>query len=306
MNVVSNAVNVTYDAAVTSDSGAPAAAGSPFRDRGGTIFRGSLGLDWQISSKWAVLAAAIGSPPSTTNTSTTIPFQDANGVTTPLAGDLRIRAASVGGELSAEYDTVDALAVEFIFSATGGLLAYATTQKLVKLQLADNTTVSAATLQQQCQTSGCSPELQTALAAQSPSVVQGYAIFDMTAVIRRTDIGVATTGYGYSSDPSQLGFFGVASFGRGPTTGDGTPFAPLRLAVRPHVLLRAGRLRLGVSGEYDRYVDGLGSSLVVTAKPAYDVTSTVRAWVTLGLQLDDAQGATSRTLFGAVGVRWTY
>src|ERR1022692_4578098 len=113
MNVVSNAVNVTYDAAVTSDSGAPAAAGSPFRDRGGTIFRGSLGLDWQISSKWAVLAAAIGSPPSTTNTSTTIPFQDANGVTTPLAGDLRIRAASVGGELSAEYDTVDALAVEF-------------------------------------------------------------------------------------------------------------------------------------------------------------------------------------------------
>src|ERR1022692_4386776 len=53
-----NAGNVTYDAAVTSDSGAPAAAGSPFRHRGGTIFRGSLGLDWQISSKWAVLAAA--------------------------------------------------------------------------------------------------------------------------------------------------------------------------------------------------------------------------------------------------------
>jgi hypothetical protein len=224
----------------------------------------------------------------------------------PLAGDLRIRASSLGGELGVEYDTIDALPIELIFSATGGLLSYATSQRLVKLQLANNATVSAAALEKQCQTRGCSPEVQTALAAESPGVVQAYATLDLTAVIRRTDVGVAITGDGYSSDPTQLGYFGVASLGRGSGTGDGTPFAPVRLAVRPHVLHRINHLRLGASGEYDRYVDGFGSSLVASAKPAYDVTSAIRAWVTLSLQLDDSHGATSHTLLGAVGARWSY
>jgi hypothetical protein len=306
MNSASDAISVTYDATVTRDSGAPAPVGSPFRDRGGTIFRGGLGLDWQVSSKWAVIVAANGSPPSTTSTSTAIPFQDINGVSTPLAGDLRVRASSLGGELSAEYDTVDSLPIELILSATGGLLSYATSQKLLKLQLANNTTISAAALEKQCQTGACSPELQTALAAASPGVLQAYATLDVTAVVHRTDIGIATTGFGYSSDPTQLGYFGVAAFGRGPTTGDGTAFAPVRLAVRPHLLFRVGHLRLGASGEYDRYVDELGSSFVASAKPAYDLTSTLRVWVTLCLQLDDAQGAPSHTLSGAVGVRWAY
>lgn len=306
MNVASDAVAITYTASATIDSGAPAPFGSPFKDRGGTIFRASVGLDWQISSRWALTAAANGSPPSTTSTATTIPFQDANGVSAPLAGDLHVRAASVGGELSAEYDSDDALPIELVFAATGGVVDYATTQRIAKLQLADNTVVSASTLQQQCQTTGCSPQLQTALAAESPGVVQGYGLFDAMVVGHRVDAGVAVTGYGYSSDPTQLGYFGVASFGRSPATSDGTPFAPLRLAVRPHVLLKMGRFRLGASGEYDRYVDGLGSSVVVSAKPGYDLTSTVRAWVTLCLQVDEAQGEVWRTLSGAVGVRWTY
>jgi hypothetical protein len=306
-NEVKPSFGLNYGAWLTRDSGTPAPAGSPFPERGGTIFRFSLGADWQVSPRWALLPSVNGSPTSTTNTSVSVPFQDPAGVNTTLAGDLRVRASSVGGELSVEYDTLDSMSVELVVTVTGGALQYSNVEKLVKLQQANDTVVSAATLQQQCQTRGCSPQLQSVLTRESAGIVQAYGGADVTVIIHRSELGGAATGYAYSSDPTQLGYFGVAAFGRGPATGDGTPFAPLLLSVRPHVLQRFGHLRLGAAGEYDRYVDAEGSSIIVSVKPAYDLTSSFRLWLTGCYQHDVAQdGSTSRTLTASVGVRWLY
>jgi hypothetical protein len=302
----SDTVDLVYDFTVTRDLGAQAPVGSPFPYRGGTIFRGSAGVIWQLSPKWALIASANGSPPSTTSTATTIPFTDATGAMAPLAGDLSIHAASFGGDLTLEHDTLESLPIELIASATVGVVRYETTQKLSMLQLADDTTVSADSLQAQCDANGCSAELQTALAARSPDVVQGYVTLDATAVIRRTDVTAAATYYGYSKDPTQLGYFGVATLGRGPVLGDGTPFGPVRYSLRPQVMPRLGRLRLGLAAEYDNYVEDLGTSLIGSVKPAFNFTPNLRGWFTLTMQRDEFAGNTWTTLSGAMGVRWAY
>jgi hypothetical protein len=306
-NELTSSVGVLYGLTVTRDLGAPASAGSRFPDRGGTIFRLTAGGEWQASPHCALIPMVIASPSSTTRTSATIPFQDATGASVNLAGDLQVRSSSLGAEMSAELDTLDAFAPELVVTATGGLLNYWSTQKLLKLQLANDSVVTPTALAQQCQMQGCSPEVTALLTKPSLSVLQLYAELDVTATIRRTDFGATGTAYAYTHDPAQLGFFGVAAFARGPALGDGVPLAPLQFSTQAHATQKLGRFRISGTGEYGRYVDSEGTTVSVSAKPAFDVASRVRLWATATVQWDELSrvGAT-RTLVGALGLRWTY
>src|SRR5579871_146290 len=285
-NDLSASLGILYAVTVTRDLGARASAGTPFADRGGTILHLLSGLEWQLSPRWALIPTVNGSLPSTTQTSISVPYQDTSGAETMLAGDLRVKASSVGGELSAELDTLDAAAVELVFTATGGLTNYWITQGLTKLQLADDTIVSSAALQQQCQTSGCSQEVRSLLSKPSTNVIQAYAEADLTAMIGRTDVGATASGYGYSQDPGQLGFFGVAGFARGPSTGDGYPLAPLLFEARGHILEKLGSWRLAGSADYGRYVDGEGWDVTGSLKASYSATRRIRLWLTGTVQHD--------------------
>jgi hypothetical protein len=306
-NEVSSSLTLIYSAAVTRDLGAPPSAGSRFPDRGGTIVRLGMGTEWQASRHWALIPMISGSPPSTTRTSTTIPFQDATGMSTNLAGDLQVKSSSVGGELSAEFDTLDIWGPELVVTSTGGLLNYWSTQRLLKLQLANDSVVTQAALAQQCQTQGCSPEVHSLLGKQSPSVLQAYVELDVTGIIRRTQLGVSGTAFGYSHDPTQFGFFGIAAFARGPSIGDGVPLAPLRFTVQGHVAQKLGRFRLAATGEAGDYVDSVGSTVSVSAKPSYDVTSRARLWATGTWQRDRLTGLGTADMFvAALGLRWAY
>ena len=120
-------------------------------------------------------------------------------------------------------------------------------------------------------------------------------------------MGATGTGFVYSRDPTQLGFFGIAAFARGPSIGDGVALAPLRFSTQGHVAQKIGRLRLAGTGEYGRYVDSEGSTVRMSAKPAYDVTSRVRLWVTGTWQRDDLTTTGPLvTLIAAMGLRWSY
>jgi hypothetical protein len=284
---------------VTRDLGARATAGNPFPERGGTILHLLSGVEWQLSRRWALIPTVSGSLPSTTRTSISVPYQDASGAQTTFAGDLKVKASSVGGELSAELDTLDSGPVEMVFTVTGGLTNYWLTQGLVN--------ESAATLRQQCQPAGCSQDVQNLLSKPSTNVIQAYAEADITALIGRTDVGVTGSGYGYSQDPGQLGFFGVAGFARGPSTGDGYPLAPLLFDARGHVLEKLGAWRLAASADYGRYVDGEGWTATGSLKTMYSVTKRIRIWVTGTVQHDKiASLGVVNTIVGAVGLRWAY
>ena len=279
-NDLNPSLGLLYAVTVTRDLGARASAGAPFPERGGTILHLLSGVEWQLSRRWALIPTISGSLPSTTQTSISVPYQDTSGAQTTLAGDLKVKASSVGGELSAEFDTLDAGRVELVFTMTGGLTNYWITQGLAKLQLADDTIVSSAALQQQCQTSGCTQDVRNLLSKPSTNVIQVYAEGDLTALLGRTDVGITGSGYGYSQDPGQLGFFGVAGFARGPSTGDGYPIAPLLFDVRGHVLEKLGAWRLAASGDYGRYVDAEGWNVTGSLKATYSVTKRIRLWAT--------------------------
>ena len=304
---LNSSLGLIYGVAVTRDLGARASAGSPFPDKGGTILRLWSGVEWQLSRRWAVIPVVSGSLPSTTQTSINVPYQDTNGTQTTVAGDLRVKASSIGGELSAEYDTLDAKALEIVLTLTGGLTNFWITQGLTKLQLANDTIVSMTALEQQCQMNACSQEVQGLLARPSSSVVQAYGEIDVTGIVKRTNVGFSGTGYGYSQDPGQIGFFGVAGFARGPTSGDGYPVAPLLFQFWGHALQTLGAWRLAGSASYGRYVDGDGSSASVSLKVAYSASPRIRLWATGTLQRDDVTSlGIVDTVVTAVGLRWVY
>jgi hypothetical protein len=306
-NDLSPSLGLLYGAAVTRDLGARASAGSPFPDRGGTIVRMWSGAEWQLSRRWALIPVVSGSIPSTTQTSINVPYQDANGAPTTVAGDLKIKASSIGGELSAEFDTLDAGPVEAVLTFTGGFTNFWITQGLTKLQLANDTIVTTAALKQQCQASTCSPQIEDLLAKPNSSVVQAYGEVDVTGIVRRTDVGFSGTGYAYSQDPGQIGFFGVAGFARGPSSGDGYPAAPLLFQVWGHAQQKLGAWRLSGSASYGRYVDGEGSSASASLKVAYAAGSRIRLWATGTLQRDDLTSlGVVDTVVTAIGLRWVY
>ncbi len=303
-NDLSASLGLIYAATVTRDLGARASAGAPFPDRGGTILHLLSGLEWQLSPRWALIATVSGSLPSTTQTSISVPYQDTTGAQMTAAGDLKVKASSVGGELSAELDTLDAGAVELVFTVTGGLTNYWITQGLAKLQGAD---VSLAMLQTECQTTGCSQDIRNLLSKQSTNVIQAYGEGDVTALIGRTDVGITGSGFGYSQDPGQLGFFGVAGFARGPSIGDGYPLAPLLFDARAHVLEKLGAWRLAASADYGRYVDDDGWNATASIKAMYSVTKRIRLWATGTFQRDRIVSlGVVNTSVAAVGLRWTY
>ena len=305
-NDLSSSLGLLYGVAVTRDLGARASVGSPFPDKGGTILRLWSGVEWQLSRRWALTPVVSGSLPSTTQTSINVPYQDTNGMQTTVAGDLRVKASSIGGELSAEYDTLDAGALEIVLTLTGGFTNFWITQGLTQLQWA-NAIVSMNDLEKQCQMNACSQEVQGLLARKSSSVVQAYGEVDVTGIIKRTDVGFSGTGYGYSQDPGQIGFFGVAGFARGPTSGDGYPVAPLLFQFWGHALQTLGAWRLAGSASYGRYVDGEGSSASVSLKVAYSVSPRIRLWATGTLQRDDVTSlGIVDTVVTSIGLRWFY
>jgi hypothetical protein len=306
-NDLRSSLGLLYGAAVTRDLGASASAGSPFPDRGGTIARLWSGLEWQLSRRWALIPVVSGSIPSTTQTSITVPYQDANGSPTTVAGDPKIKASSIGGELSAEYDTLDAGPIEAVLTFTGGFTNFWITQGLTKLQLANDSIVTTAMLKQQCQASTCSQQIDDLLAKPSSSVVQAYGEVDVTGIIRHTDVGFSGTGYAYSQDPGQIGFFGVAGFARGPGSGDGYPAAPLLFQFWGHAQQKLGAWRLSGSASYGRYVDGEGVTASASLKIAYAASSRIRLWTTGTLQRDDLTSlGVVDTVVTAVGLRWVY
>jgi hypothetical protein len=305
-NELSEKVGLTYDGTLMHDSGAPA-VGTGFPDRGGTVLRFGLGADWQISSHWALLGRGVASLPSTSLTAATIPFETAAGMSTTVDAEVRVHSWSWGGELGVEYDSLELMKLQVIATVTAGATDYDSTQRLRRLRQVNGNVVTLAELQQRCRQRGCSAQIRSLLRRDQFNVVQGYGAADVTLVGRWLDGGVAGTVYAYSQDPGDLGFFGVAAFGRGAVIGDATTFAPLRWSARGHALARAGRWRLGLTGELDGYAAGMGNSTVATLKPSFDLTRALRLWVVAAVQHDwDDKGYSGTTAWGAVGLRLSY
>ena len=78
----------------------------------------------------------------------------------------------------------------------------------------------------------------------------------MTAIVEQdTDLTLSGDYYHYEEDPTQVGFFSVATAGRTLVTGgNGVPIAPLRYLLRPEVVHRFGDFSAKLWVTTGRYV----------------------------------------------------
>jgi hypothetical protein len=121
-----------------------------------------------------------------------------------------------------------------------------------------------------------------------------------------TDVTLGGAYYFYDQDPTQVGYFNVASFGR-TGMGAGVPIAPLRFTFSPGVTKRFGPFSVNLSYQYLKYVPGEGYGNNLAVKLQYKFTKTFKAWISASGQNDtDAQGDSTKTSTIALGGRYSF
>lgn len=210
-----------------------------------------------------------GSPTSTAST------------TDPTSGArYSYRSSSLGGGLSAEYDTAGEGDVETIADAYLGLTGYRTTQH-----------------------ARSSKQAQSVLIGTPSSLLQYRASVGVTEQLwRDTEIGLTGTYYLYSEDPIDTGYDGPSIWGRGGVS-EGVPLEPLRWAIRPSVRQKLGPWKVGAYVHYGRYVGDEGYTAVVALKVQLKASDLFRLWMQLGYQHDGAYGETLSIPWGSIGAR---
>jgi hypothetical protein len=213
-----------------------------------------------------------GSPTSTAST------------TDPTTGTgYKYKSASLGGGLSAEYDTAGDSDLETIADAYVGLTGYRTTQRPRSKTEA--------------------PNGMDGMDRTLASLLQWRASLGVTEqLFRSTEVGLTGTYYIYSEDPANRGYDGVSIWAREGVT-EGMPLEPLRWAIRPSVRHKFGPLKLGAYVHYGRYVDDDGYMIVAALKGQLKVSEAVRLWVQVGFQRDSAYGEILSIPWGSVGAR---
>lgn len=245
-------------------------------DAGHDTFATSMSIDFTRDKHWTAGLVVAYSPPSTTSSSATV-------VADEMEADVDLAAQSSTGSLSLSlgYDTAgDETSTSFSLST--GVTRFVSLQAITNVWDADGEMMSPSEIR------ATSPELAAALAAQETAVHQ----FSVDASITRTegdfDYGCAASLFAYDKDPASVGYFSLATVGRG-LLGQGSGVAPQRYSLSPSVTNRWGRFTMGLSLNYGSYMDG-----------GYDIAASVKA--SYKIRGDDG---TKVKLYGKVGGSWS-
>jgi hypothetical protein len=293
----------TYDAA-TAPSG-----DAHFGSQGGDVFLFSGNLTWTPSDRFWLSLEASGSPPSTTATDTTVAFSATRtGATTDVDADLRSRSSSIGGALTAGFDTAGESNAETALDLSAGFLHYETLQRIVEVVDRSGTVLPTSSLVTYCETHLCGKPLRSALQAQEAMLNQVRLGANVTETIyRTTDLGVSAALYLYKEDPTQVGYFGVTSVGRSSSFGSGMPIAPYRFTVSPDVAHRFGNLLCELGFLYGLYASDQGYALGATLRMQYRLSPRWKVWVKASGERDqDAEDATTLSSSVSLGARFTF
>ena len=298
---------------LTFEGGSPPPSGSPFNaSYGGTVAFMTVGLDFDPGEHFSFGGHFDLSPQSEQFSSTPVSYRP-----TPTAAFetvdalLRTRSGSIGGGLSFGYDTAGDSDFESAFTSSVNVSDLSSDQRITQVEGRNGKPASANDLRTFCQQNPakCSRSLRSVLRESNFTLAQVRLNGSFTETIFvDTDLTLSGDYYLYSDDPTQLGFFSVATAGRTNILGGGgVPIAPMLWAVRPEVTHRFGRAfsaRLWVQA--GRYVEGGGQGTSsIGTRLQYKFTRTFRIWMTLSGQRDvDIDGNESKT--GSVGVGLAY
>ena len=282
------------------------AAASQFGQGGSVVTLLTGGADWSPNQNLTLGTNLVVSPRSTQFAGTEVTFDAASGG--QQTGDALVRSqiSQVGAGADVSWDSLGFSDFEWSLDLGIDYSHYDDDQGISEIRVGSRTE-TADTLRADCQSHPrrCNQSLLTAL--RNTPVQQDFERISASAtatVYRDTDLTLSADGYLYQQDPAGVGYFGLASTGRGAEL----PIAPLRYLLRPEALHRFGEFSARLWLEAGQYVAGTGQGTAgIGTRLQYRFSKAWRGWVKLAAHrdVDEAGNAIrSGTVSAGVGYRW--
>ncbi len=295
----SDAWAIDLSAGLSRTRATPAAAGDAFPTSGGSVVTITGGPSWTPNDNWTLNADLMISPKATTLANTTVTI-DTSGKSAPLDAQLRSVNSSWGIILGGSYETSGESAFEHGGSVVPALNHYATKDEIAAFAGGKNADLPA-TYKAKCsgpvaaKTAACK-RLASVSTPQDVVINQFSLNASYTAMLyQRTDVSLGATAYAYDRDPTEIGYFSLATSGKESkkkadtgnsqraaefSFGSGAPLQPLRYSASAgvsHAFGEESRLKLALNAGYGHYYDGSGYNTNLSIKASYKFTSHWRA-----------------------------
>jgi hypothetical protein len=326
------ALSIDLSVAGTHDSPAPPAASGTFGSSGGNVASFTAGPTWMPNDNWMVNLAGNFSPKGTTFSDTSLQLNNAAGT---KASDAQLKSidSSWGLNLGASYDTSGDSSLEHSVGLGASLMSLNNTQSISATRDAKTGKVINDPMLEK---TVCAPgSKKTLLCKQLASLTRGeptnldqFAInASYTAtVFDRTDLTVGGAYYLYNTDPTQVGYFNVATVGRGVRSpgggpksdrggaefsfGGGAPLEPLLFGVSTgasHAFGAEKHFKIEISAGYGLYDGTNGYNLNAAVKLSYKFNKHWKATLIMTADRDiDEAGNVSPSGSASLGARYTF
>jgi hypothetical protein len=284
---------------------------APGDEESNTIFNASASADLAIDSHWSVSLSAGGSPASTTHSSATILDETLPGERGEADAQLDARSAVMSLAASLEYDTAGSSDHETSGSISVGATHFRSIQAITSLIDPDGQPLTPQALGEHCTLQSCSDGLQSVFSPKDTQLTQlvlGASV--LHTVEGAGDLGLSASYYLYDADPTQLGYYSLATLGRG-NLGTGVSIAPLRYTVTPTIGDRWGPLSGTLAVTYGIYVRDVSYDLTTSLRVQYKLKLEGAARLKLYSKLAGSRGAdpygnTTTSMSLALGAQYSW
>ncbi len=284
---------------------------APAGEESNTIFNTSASADLELDSHWTVSLTAGGSPASTTHSSATILDDTLPGDQGEAVAQLAARSAVMSLAASLEYDTGGSSDHETSGSITVGATHFRSIQAITAIIDPDGQMLTPGEVGDHCTLHPCSAELRSALSPKGTQLTQLALGASVLHTLEGTgDLGLSASYYLYDEDPTQLGYYSLATLGRG-NLGTGVSIAPLRYTVTPTIGDRWGPLSGTLAVTYGLYVRDVNYEVTTSLRLQYKLKLEGAARLKLYSKLAGSRGAdqdgnTTTSMSLALGARYSW
>jgi len=283
----------------------------PEGEEANTVFSTSASVEAAVESHWSVSLTAGWSPASTTHSSATVLDDSLPGDYGEADAELMARSAMVSVAASAEYDTGGTSDHETTGSLTVSVNHFQSIQTITSMTDPDGQMMTIRGVRDHCELQDCTDELQAALYPKETRLMQLVLGAGLTHTLEGAgDLGISASCYFYDKDPTVVGYFSLATLGRG-NLGNGAGVAPLRYAITPSIGDRWGALSGTLAVTYGIYFADAGYDVTTSLRIQYKLKLDEQARLKLYSKLAgswgaDPQGNTSSAATLALGAQYSW
>ena len=301
---LSDAWSLKLSAGLTHDEATPPAAGTTFGSSGGNTLALSARGEFDPSERWAIILGGDYSPPSTTLADAPLSYTLKNGMTQSVDAQLSSHGWSGGGMASFGFDSNGTSPFEGTATAKLAFNWLSTTQQYTSFETR-NGPLPASELMTYCATHKCPKAWVSSLAAVPEAFGQIKLEGDLVATLWQSlDVELDGAYYLYTQDPTQVGYWSIATSGRTTASaGGGAPVAPFVFTVTPSLIFHKGPIAIETDFRYGSY-DGGGYDLQLTLRVDVKIGKHVKLWLSGQGQRDiESDGSESKAAYAALGAR---